>query len=178
MSKEAVSEEFVSDLLCKDKQAIQSISWKPFPDRTGQQFCYETALNHNEVTLEGILFRSIYQRLQPRTIGIATINFEERKKVMVEAHGFRVWAIDDDSKGHKNKSDQHGDPRPFAGKRLHSRAHLHMWKNGNCNYAEPLEPAPGSLEKLFQLVTAYVKIEFMEPFIHPLKGLQEQLFIQ
>lgn len=177
MSQESVSDEFVKSLLNKDKQSTKGFGWKAFPDSVGHQFTFETALDCEEVTLEGVLFRSIYQKLPPRTKGSATIKFEEKQKVMIQVHNRRIWAIDDDNKGHRNPPTQPGTtPRQFDGKQLTSRAHEHIWQNGHCNYAEPVANPPNNLEGLFQLTTACVKIKFQEPFVHPLKGVQEQLF--
>ncbi|MAG81916.1 MAG: hypothetical protein CMN89_08050 [Sutterellaceae bacterium] len=177
MSQEPVSDEFVKSLLAKNKQSTKGFEWKALPNTVGHRFTFETALDCDEVTLEGVLFRSIYQKLPPRTKGIATIQFEEIQKVMIQVHSHRIWAIDDDSKGHKNPPTKPGaTPRLFDGKQLTSRAHMHIWQNGEESYAEPVAAPPNNLEGLFQLTTACVKIKFQEPFVHPLKGVQEQLF--
>lgn len=156
------------------KALVREMEWVPSPSKKSAGWAkFESRCYLGTEVSEEVDFRAQFRRRSIQRRGQAEIEIPEAFYISIWVRNHRVYGIDTNpDQAHRNAIVS---GLPFSGVVITAHTHEHIWTVAADDYVEPIEPPIVELEDAIAKFCGRVNLYLNGPFLHPLKGQNEQL---
>jgi len=156
------------------KAIVREMEWVPSPSKKSAGWAkFESRCYLGSEISDEVDFRAQYRRRTFKRRGEAEIEVPVAFYVSIWIRNHRVYGIDTNPEQMHTNAIVAG--LPYSGAVIASHTHEHIWTLAADDYVEPIEPPIIELHAAIAKFCERVNLYLNGPFLHPLKGQNEQL---